>query len=551
MFDQYALASALTQRRQKPPKVQTVPADTPILRDLVFLNIDGNRDEVSGLQADLFTNDVGLRGKSLGNLASGQQGRWDSLSGPNGSPGGSMLAFIHFEKTGTTGSVPGILSHRVAFNQSEGMWSLYIDGTSLGFIIQNGSFSLQTWASSAPSDGEHTLVLHKQISGANTPVEIYLDGVSLGSRTLTVDVSASARPLHIGRIDTGNNANCLGHYYLTGIAQNTAGSYPIDVDAFARDFHSDPYRLFRPSIVEAFSMRSASAGVSLDIATTTDTAQDITATVTQTLDIATTTDTALELGSGFTLDIATTTETALDVTATHAFTLDIAATTETALDLSIASLWTLNGGITSDGQSVSTPSNVHSIVNVNDSDGGTVNLSQGGRRYTGTSVSRCSSVMDSGKFYWEVRWVSVASARVGIKSSAGAFGSPNSNLGQLSDEWAMRNDGHVRHNNATPVATGITWNNNDILNVALDVDAGNLWFGENGVWYNSGDPAAGTNPTQTGITGSMTAALDANTGIVEFLFEAVDWDHTAPTGFVAVNSANIIPGQVPAFAQVA
>ena len=221
-----------------------------------------------------------------------------------------------------------------------------------------------------------------------------------------------------------------------------------------------------------------------------------------------------------------------------------------SIQASIDNGFLLNGGLGSADQSKNTPSNVHSIVNVNDSDGGTVNLSHGGRRYTGTSVSRCTSVMASGKFYWEVRWVSVASARVGIKSSAGAFGSPNSNLGQLTDEWAMRNDGHVRHNNATPVATGITWNNNDILNVALDVDAGNLWFGENGVWYNAGDPAAGTNPTQTGITGSMTAALDANTGIVEFLFEAVDWAHTAPTGFVAVNSANIIPGQAPPFAVV-
>ena len=33
----------------------------------------------------------------------------------------------------------------------------------------------------------------------------------------------------------------------------------------------------------------------------------------------------------------------------------------------------------------------------------------------------------------------------------------------------------------------------DIISVALDVDASKIWFGKNGTWGNSSDPAAGTN----------------------------------------------------------
>jgi hypothetical protein len=38
---------------------------------------------------------------------------------------------------------------------------------------------------------------------------------------------------------------------------------------------------------------------------------------------------------------------------------------------------------------------------------------------------------------------------------------------------------------------------NDVIMMAIDVDTMKMWVGINGTWYNSGDPAAGTNPVGT------------------------------------------------------
>jgi hypothetical protein len=38
-----------------------------------------------------------------------------------------------------------------------------------------------------------------------------------------------------------------------------------------------------------------------------------------------------------------------------------------------------------------------------------------------------------------------------------------------------------------PVKTGI------VYNFALDLDGGRFWAGQNGTWYNGGNPATGTN----------------------------------------------------------
>lgn len=45
------------------------------------------------------------------------------------------------------------------------------------------------------------------------------------------------------------------------------------------------------------------------------------------------------------------------------------------------------------------------------------------------------------------------------------------------------------------VATGFTFATSGIVMFATDIANSKMWVGYNGTWYNSGDPAAGTNPT--------------------------------------------------------
>jgi len=96
---------------------------------------------------------------------------------------------------------------------------------------------------------------------------------------------------------------------------------------------------------------------------------------------------------------------------------------------------------------------------------------------------------------------------------------------------------------ATSGVASMTFAVNDVIMVAFDVDAGKFWMGKNGTWFDSGNPAAGTNQKQTFTTGinwrpwcvqygSSAAQSVANFGQRAFAY-------TPPSGFKALNTANL------------
>jgi hypothetical protein len=100
-------------------------------------------------------------------------------------------------------------------------------------------------------------------------------------------------------------------------------------------------------------------------------------------------------------------------------------------------------------------------------------------------------------------------------------------------------------NNGGSAAYGSTWGSGDLIQVAYDVDNGKVWFGKNGVWQASGDPAAGTNPAYTSVPANLffgastywitpdgVTTLNANFGQRPFAY-------TPPTGFKALNTQNL------------
>lgn len=74
--------------------------------------------------------------------------------------------------------------------------------------------------------------------------------------------------------------------------------------------------------------------------------------------------------------------------------------------------------------------------------------------------------------------------------------------------------------------------NGDVVCIALDLDAGKLWFGKNGVWIGSGDPVAGTDWTFS-FTGGLElfAACSVQSGGGTANFGASSFSHTVPNGF--------------------
>ena len=68
-------------------------------------------------------------------------------------------------------------------------------------------------------------------------------------------------------------------------------------------------------------------------------------------------------------------------------------------------------------------------------------------------------------------------------------------FGKYNDTWSFYNNGNSPYKltNDTGSAYGSDFANGDIGMFALDADNGKIWAGKNGTWFESGDPANGTN----------------------------------------------------------
>lgn len=83
----------------------------------------------------------------------------------------------------------------------------------------------------------------------------------------------------------------------------------------------------------------------------------------------------------------------------------------------------------------------------------------------------------------------------------------------------------------------------DVLNVAFDLDARKIWFGKNGSWFSSGDPANGTNPSWDGNSGENAdgewhKVLGGNEGnaLVDAVHQFwIPYTSNASTGWTAIN----------------
>ena len=95
--------------------------------------------------------------------------------------------------------------------------------------------------------------------------------------------------------------------------------------------------------------------------------------------------------------------------------------------------------------------------------------------------------------------------------------------------------------------------NNDIIQVAYDVDSGYIWYGKNNSWYLSGDPSSGTPMSPAAQTsnsaGDVRLFLNGRTGsganIMHVNFGSRPFNYTPPTGFKALSAKNVRPNAAP------
>ena len=116
--------------------------------------------------------------------------------------------------------------------------------------------------------------------------------------------------------------------------------------------------------------------------------------------------------------------------------------------------------------------------------------------------------VSKGKWYAEFKRVS-STVMIGIAS-----GIPDSFLGATGSAkgYAMYENGQT-FTSGSGSGYGDSMDNNDIIGVAMDLDNNKLYFSNQGVWQNSGDPESGA--TGTGAL-SITAPASNGTGVYHF-----------------------------------
>ena len=204
---------------------------------------------------------------------------------------------------------------------------------------------------------------------------------------------------------------------------------------------------------------------------------------------------------------------------TSGFYLDFEDSADLGADVSGNSNDFTEGSLDATDQATDTPTNNFATFNPitrNPSDTGS--LSQGNCKYSLSSYAynvKSTIGVSKGKWYFEVKTLVAENTRVGWCSSGfnnnldtddtSAF-YPDAGGGvwiTLSDNdtgWQITNNDTSA--NTSQFTNALAASDGSILMCAFDCDSGKIWFGVDGSWFNSGDPAAGSNETFTASNSS-------------------------------------------------
>jgi hypothetical protein len=149
--------------------------------------------------------------------------------------------------------------------------------------------------------------------------------------------------------------------------------------------------------------------------------------------------------------------------------------------------------------------------------------------------SRGTMGVSSGKWYWEVTCgTSGGGFQIGIAGQAVNFANnPSQQLYNCVDGYCYFASA-LKGNNGSTASYGATYTTNDVIGVALDMDAGTLVFYKNGV-------SQGT--AYSSLSGTFFAAISDNSGSnnssATFNFGQRAFAYTAPSGFKALCTTNL------------
>jgi len=166
-----------------------------------------------------------------------------------------------------------------------------------------------------------------------------------------------------------------------------------------------------------------------------------------------------------------------------------------------ANTFTVNN-LTSVDQSTGTPTNNFATLNPL-SKVSSSTLTEGNLKETKSNKGGVVSTLavNKGKWYCEVKIDTLGvDPQIGIYAvDAGTVGYQTTYLGvdAFSMGYLVNNAYVLGYNAVTANYYGSAFSNGDIMIIALDMDNKKMWFGKNGTWFSSGNPATGANPVQS------------------------------------------------------
>ena len=171
--------------------------------------------------------------------------------------------------------------------------------------------------------------------------------------------------------------------------------------------------------------------------------------------------------------------------------------------------------LTAIDQTTDTCTNNFATLNSLDGFLGNSTFSEGNLRFNTETAgnvtwARSTQGMTSGKFYFEAFLQTAADHNyIGISDRASPSIS-GTYFGDGAYDYGYKSSNGQKKNNSSSSSYGNTYTTNDTVMCAVDLDNLKVYFGKNGTWQNSGNPASGS--TGTGAAFTITAPSSTNSG---------------------------------------
>ena len=222
---------------------------------------------------------------------------------------------------------------------------------------------------------------------------------------------------------------------------------------------------------------------------------------------------------------------------TNGFYLDFENASSLGADVSgQGNNFTVNN-LTSVDQSTDTCTNNFATMNPIDFAGSAPTLSNGNLTVATASSDRpirATMGFSKGKWYAEYRFeASDNDNHIGCHSLEHSLSTTY--LGGNLHSWGLVTSSGAKRNNASSTSYGSAIGySNSIVMIAIDKDNGKIWWGKDGAWFASGDPANGTNEAFSNI--NTVVGADGFVTFADVTYRNGSWNFGSPS--FAISSGN-------------